>query len=120
MNLVLSNEEIALLVLHMGIMKKPIQKGLKKVYKSEWKDKFNQYLSCISLLEDTINSSELENESFNINFTEEFVMLHSFINWYVAELNKKENNKSKLDRDAIHFMAILEGIQLKVNILVAS
>lgn len=120
MNLVMSNEEIALLMLHMGLMKKPIQKGLKKVYKSDWKEKYNQYLRVISILEETTKDSELENESFNINFMDEqFVMLHSFINWYVVELNKKENNKSKLDKSAIHVMAVLEGIRFKANILVA-
>lgn len=121
MNLTFSNEEIAVLFTHLNLMKKSIRKGFKKSYKACWEEKYNDYLSVISALEVLIKDMDPEQEYFNVVLTEEqFVMLHSFINFYVVELNKKENSKDKLNHEVIKVMAILEGIQMKINVMAAS
>lgn len=121
MNLIFSREEIAVLFTHLNLMKKSIRKGFKKTYKSCWEEKYNDYLSVIDVLESLIKDQESEIENFDGTFADEqFNMLHSFINWYVVELNKRENNKDKINHDVIKLMAILEGIQFKLNVLAAS
>lgn len=115
-----TNEEIAVLYTHIRIMKKSIKKGFKKTYKGDWEENYNNYLSLIEILESMITAQELE-QDFNVSFSaEQFEMLHSFINWYTNELNDKENNKDKLNHEVIKTMALLEGIQMKINILAAS
>lgn len=115
-----TNEEMAVLYTHIRLMKKSIKKGFKKTYKGDWEEHYNHYLGLIEILEKMITAQELEKD-FNISFSvEQFLLLHSFINWYTNELNAKENNKDKLNHEVIKTMAILEDIQMKINILAAS
>lgn len=121
MNITFSKEEIAVLFTHLNLMKKSIKKGFKKTYLADWKDKFNHYVSLIDMLEVLIKDDDLDNEMFDVNQSvDQFTMLHSFINWYVAELNKRENNRDKLNHDTIKVLAVLEGIQMKINVLAVS
>ncbi|HHY72280.1 MAG TPA: hypothetical protein GX497_03465 [Bacillus bacterium] len=121
MKLTLSSEELAVLFTHISLMKKSIKKGFKKTYKGDWEEKYTDYLSVIKVLEDLMKNEEIEQDFYDISLAaEKFTMLHSFINFYVNELNKKENNKDKLKHETIKLMAILESIQMKTNKLAAS
>ncbi|WP_458414522.1 hypothetical protein ACNQFZ_06555 [Schinkia sp. CFF1] len=114
-----TNEEVAVLFTHLNLMKKSIKKGFKKSYVADWKEKYDHYLGLIEILENMIKAQKLEKD-FDVCFAaEHFTMLHSFINWYVNELNRKENNKDKINHDVIKLLAILEGIQEKINKLAA-
>ncbi|MGG5253520.1 hypothetical protein ACQYAD_08495 [Neobacillus sp. SM06] len=113
MELSLERSEIAILVLHMNIMRKPIKKGFKSNYGlKEGRRLIKEYDSLKLQLEDKINQEE-ETQIFIWN-ENEINMLRSFLNWYVLEISSSaETQGANIEND--EQFKILTGIHNKVN-----
>jgi hypothetical protein len=117
----LERSELAILVLHMNVMRKAIKKGFKASYGLlEGRRKVKLYDSVKSRLE--IEFKQHTNENLNpqsdvINFVlidDEINMISSFLNWYVEEIKKSANIQGVMtDKD--EQISILVGINLKLN-----
>jgi hypothetical protein len=85
MKLLLERSDMAILVLHMNIMCKPIKKGFKSNYGHfEGRKMIKEYDALKERLEDELNE-EIELVNFEFN-EQETNMLHSFLKWYVLEI----------------------------------
>lgn len=116
MNLTLERSELAILVLHMNIMRKSIKKGFKTNYgQFEGRRKLKEY----DQIKDRF-MNQLNEETDPICFVledSEINMLHSFINWYVLEIKlSAEVQKASIEND--EQIEILESINCKVNMIV--
>jgi hypothetical protein len=111
----LERSELAILVLHLNIMRKPIKKGFKSNYGhfegrkmikfyDELKERFENEISEDQNLQSEIISFDL--------VTEEINMLSSFLNWYVQEYKKMLADKPNEE------LEILESIQNKLTGLI--
>jgi hypothetical protein len=113
MRLTLERSELAILVLHMNIMRKPIKKGFKSNYGHfEGRKMIKEYDSLKEQLEDELNEEiELVNFEFNEQKTN---MLHSFLKWYVLEIKlSAEVQRANVERD--EQILILEKINRLVD-----
>jgi ferritin len=111
--LVLNRSDVAVMVLHMNIMRHTIKKGFKVNYgRSEGKKKINIYDAAKESLESEFEANE-QVEEHEIEVTEEQIdMLHSFINWYVPELQKEDDHEDN------EILQALERIKESVNSLI--
>jgi hypothetical protein len=116
MNITLERSELAILVLHMNIMRKPIKKGFKANYGHfESRKRLKTYDVIKERFETELNE---EIDPILFELTEpELNMLHSFINWYVQEIQKSAANQSA-DITKDEQIEILVSIQNKVNMLI--
>jgi hypothetical protein len=113
MDLVLERSELAILVLHMNIMRKPIKKGFKSNYgQLEGRKKVKEYDELKERFQEELNE-ETDPIYFNLE-EQEISMLHSFLNWYVLEIQlSAEEQRASIEND--EQIAILESINNKVN-----
>jgi hypothetical protein len=116
MELTLERSELAILVLHMNIVRKPIKKGFKSNYgQFEGRKKIKEYDSIKERFQEELNE-EIAPICFVLE-EQELNMLHSFINWYLLELKLSAEEK-KTDINGEEQINILESIQIKVNNLI--
>jgi hypothetical protein len=116
MNLTIERSELAILVLHMNIMRKPIKKGFKANYGHfESRKQLKIYDGIKERFETELNE---EIDPILFELTEpELNMLHSFINWYVQEIIKSAGvQQADITKD--EQIEILVSIQNKVNMLI--
>jgi hypothetical protein len=85
MKLTLERSELAILVLHMNIMRKPIKKGFKKNYGHfEGRKMIKEYDALKEQLEGELSE---ETDIIHFDLNEQITnMLHSFLKWYVLEI----------------------------------
>lgn len=116
MELCLERSELAILVLHMNIMRKPIKRGFKSNYGHfERRKKLKEY---DELKEMFMNELQENNDpvTFDLNNLE-LNMLQSFLNWYVLEIKiSAETQGANVEKD--EQIVILDDINNKVNVLV--
>lgn len=118
MDLSLERSELAILVLHLNIMRKAIKKGFKANYGHfEGRNKLKLYDSLKERFESQLNE-ETDPIYFDLN-AQEVDMLHSFMYWYVSKIKSsaKEQGANAAQDEQI---AILEAINIKAHILVES
>lgn len=116
MNLTIERSELAILVLHMNIMRKPIKKGFKANYGHfESRRHVKIYDGLKGRLEQELNE-EVDPISLDVD-EQELNMLHSFINWYIHEIEKSATTQ-KADITKDEQIEILVSIQNKVNMLI--
>ncbi|MDP4086030.1 MAG: hypothetical protein Q8934_15610 [Bacillota bacterium] len=116
MKLILERLELSILLLHMNIMRKPIKKGLKTKYGHYEARKIIKIYDDLKERFENQLSVETEPIDFYLN-EQELDMLHSFITWYIAEIQasaKDQGANLKNDEQVI----ILEQITERVNALV--
>jgi hypothetical protein len=116
MNITLERSELAILVLHMNIMRTPIKKGFKVNYGHfESRKQLKIYDGLKERFETELNE---EIDPILFELTEpELNMLHSFINWYVQEIQKSAGvQKADITKD--EQIEILVSIQNKINMIV--
>jgi hypothetical protein len=116
MEITLERSELAILVLHMNIMRKPIKKGFKANYGHfESRKQLKIYDGLKERFETELNE---EIDPILFVLTEpELNMLHSFINWYVQEIQKSAGvQQADITKD--EQIEILVSIQNKVNMLI--
>jgi hypothetical protein len=114
--LTLERSELAILVLHMNIMRKPVKKGFKSNYgQFEGRKKIKEYDELKERFQDELNE-EVDPVCFVLE-EQEVTMLHSFINWYVLEIKlSAEEQKARIETD--EQIMILDNVNKKVNNLV--
>jgi hypothetical protein len=116
MNITIERSELAILVLHMNIMRKPIKKGFKANYGHfESRRHVKIYDGLKERLERELNE-EVDPISLDVD-EQELNMLHSFINWYIQEIEKSATTQ-KADITKDEQIEILVSIQNKVNMLI--
>jgi hypothetical protein len=116
MNLTIERSELAILVLHMNIMRKPIKKGFKANYGHfESRRHVKIYDGLKERLEQELNE-EIDPISLDVD-EQELNMLHSFINWYIQEIEKSATTQ-KADITKDEQIEILVSIQNKVNMII--
>jgi hypothetical protein len=113
MKLSLDRSELAILVLHMNIMRKPIKKGFKSNYGHfEGRKMIKEYDALKEQLEHELNE-EIELVNFEFN-EQETNMLYSFLKWYVLEIKlSAEVQGANVERD--EQILILEKINRLVD-----
>ncbi|OIJ22060.1 hypothetical protein BKP45_05125 [Anaerobacillus alkalidiazotrophicus] len=107
----LTSEELALMLVHLKMMRKAVKKGLKKTYglfghreKMKLYDEILEYISTMDLEED--QELQLSDEHHD--------MLVSFMTWYVEELEKGIDNSDDEHRNALATLkAITEKMKLQ-------
>jgi hypothetical protein len=116
MGMPLERSELAILVLHLNIMRNSIKKGFKvKFGILESKRKMKMYDSIKSKLETVFN--EEEKDFYETKFSiDQLETLKEFINWYVKEI-RISAVKQKANIDSEETIILLENIKEKVNIL---
>lgn len=118
MNLTLDTSELAILTLHMNIMRHNIKRGFKSNYGgSEGRDKLKVFDSVKTAISDLLDEEDKIDEVVSCKITiddDEFDMLHSFVNWYVEELKLSAEceNCNYIDDETI---TILENINKKLD-----
>jgi hypothetical protein len=116
MNITIERSELAILVLHMNIMRKPIKKGFKANYGHfESRRHIKIYDDLKGRLEQELNE-EIDPISLDVD-EQELNMLHSFINWYIQEIEKSATTQ-KADITKDEQIEILVSIQNKVNMII--
>jgi hypothetical protein len=116
MNLTIERSELAILVLHMNIMRKPIKKGFKANYGHfESRRHVKIYDGLKERLQQELNE-EIDPISLDVD-EQELNMLHSFINWYIQEIEKSATTQ-KADIAKDEQIEILVSIQNKVNMII--
>lgn len=113
MKLTLERSELAILVLHLNIMRKPVKKCFKSNYGHfEGRKMIKEYDALKEQLEDELNE-EIELVNFEFN-EQETNMLHSFLKWYVLEIKlSAEAQGANVERD--EQILILEKINRLVD-----
>lgn len=113
MNLILERSELAILVLHMNIMRNPIKKGFKSNYGPfEGRKKLRLYDEIKERFQDNL-SEEIDPVLIDLN-EQELIMLKSFVNWYVFEIKLSAEEKgSNIEKE--EQIMILESINRKLN-----
>jgi hypothetical protein len=116
MELCLERSELAILVLHMNIMRKPIKKGFKSNYGHfEGRKKLKEYDELKETFMNELQES-IDPVTFDLNNLE-LNMLQSFLNWYVLEIKiSAESQGANVEKD--EQIVILDDINNKVNVLV--
>jgi hypothetical protein len=116
MGLCLERSELAVLVLHMNIMRKPIKKGFKSNYGHfEGRNKLKEYDEIKELFMNELKENT-EPVTFDLN-NQKLNMLQSFLNWYVLEIKiSAESQGADVEKD--EQIVILDDINNKVNALV--
>lgn len=116
MQLVLKKVEIATLVLHMAIMRKNVKKGFKSNYgKQKGEEVLNAYDELKDRLNKELESMDESQSERSIDFSKpNIVVLSSFLDWYVleVELELADKNINKEDKEQLQ---ILSEIKEKVN-----
>jgi hypothetical protein len=113
MKIQLEREELAVIVLHMKVMRKSIKKGMKANYGIvEGRKKMIIY---DQLLKERLSNSYCEEiDRFSIKLTaEEVDMLSSFLNWYVEELKLSAEDQD-FNPENNEVLGILERAKEKV------
>lgn len=113
MNLILERSELAILVLHLNIMRKPVKKGFKSNYGPfEGRKKLKVYDEIKERFQDNL-SEEIDPVLIDLD-EQELIMMKSFINWYVLEIKLSAEAKGTNIEHEEQIM-ILESINKKVN-----
>ncbi|OIJ07621.1 hypothetical protein BKP35_18205 [Anaerobacillus arseniciselenatis] len=106
----LKSEEVAALLCHMTIMRKPTKKGLKKKNdrqeaKATMKT-YDQILEKIQQIDDEQEIHELELDHAEIEF------LQTFIPWYIGELEKEFNEEHNQESEALNSLKVINNMLL--------
>lgn len=113
MQIPVEQSELAILVLHMNIMRKNTKKGFKAKYGLLNGSKMIKTYDSIKNKLLSVFEEEKEH-NLVVLIPEEFEMLHEFINWYVKELHKSATEQ-KTDIETDEQYLIIKGIATKIN-----
>ncbi|AXM89732.1 hypothetical protein B379_11585 [Anoxybacillus ayderensis G10] len=112
----LTNDELAMLILHMSIMRKEIKKALKRNYGFfEGKKKMNVYDSILDKITSFNEKKTLHDTTLD---DEELGMLHAFLSSYTVEIERqaqKENvnvENSEVFQLLSHILSKVEGMKI--------
>lgn len=110
MILQLEKNEMAALVLHMSIMRKNVRKGFKSNYGSQSKEVLKSYDEVKNTVIKQLEGLEEDPGCMVFHFNIlEINMLHSFLGFYMAELNKLELNKmNEIDLEQINCLGTIQ------------
>lgn len=116
LELTLERHQLAILVLHMNIMRKSVKKGFKANYGLlEGRKKLKLFEKVKEKLAEEIDNEEVDIFIFDL-LAEEVDMLSSFLNWYVQELElQAEVDGLKTDNNEI--LNVLREVRDKAFIL---
>ncbi|MCX8047400.1 hypothetical protein CI793_11150 [Anoxybacillus ayderensis] len=108
----LTNDELAMLILHMSIMRKEIKKALKRNHGFfEAKKKMNVYDSIL----DKITSFNEKKLVHDISLDDdELGMLHAFLSSYTVEI-ERQAQKEKMNVEKSEVFQLLRNILSKVE-----
>lgn len=86
-------EELATLLYHLSIMKKPFKKGIKKKHS---KEEANEIVANYNSILDKLQQIDVEEDLHEIEFEhKEIELLQGFIPWYILELEEKLTDTEK-------------------------
>lgn len=112
----LTNDELAMLILHMSIMRKEIKKALKRNYGLfEVKKKMNVYDSILDKITSFNEKKTLHDIALD---DDELSMLHAFLSSYTVEIERqaqRENmnvENSEVFQLLSHILSKVEGMQI--------
>lgn len=111
----LTDKELGILLLHMGIMRKEIKKALKRNYGFfEGEKKVACYDSITKTLSEQLEKNG-ECSLYHLSFNDEQLnMLHSFLVFYTIEL-KRQAEREKIDYQVNETLQLLETILRKIK-----
>lgn len=110
--------ELAVLILHMSIMRKNIKKGFKSNYKSDkGKEVLTSFDSVKTTLQEGFEALEHEMNELDLHFNiVEVNTLSSFIDWYINEVDLTfEAAGKKVKQADKEQMDLLKEIQSKIE-----
>lgn len=110
--------EIAVLILHMSIMRKNIKKGFKSNYKSDkGKEVLSSFDSVKTTLQEGFEALEDEKKEIDLHFNViEVNTLSSFIDWYIEEVDLTfEAAGKKVKQADKEQMDLLKEIKIKID-----
>lgn len=110
--------EIAVLILHLSIMRKNVKKGLKNNYgKKEGKEILQSFDEVKVNLEDSLYLLEEDHQEAEIIFSEnELNMVSSFLDWYIPEIELTyEAAKKKLHKEEQEQLKLLQAAKEKFD-----
>lgn len=110
--------EIAVLILHMSIMRKNIKKGFKSNYKSDkGKGVLTSFDSVKTTLQEGFEALEHETNELDLHFNiVEVNTLSSFIDWYINEVDLTfEAAGKKVKQADKEQMDLLKEMQSKIE-----
>lgn len=117
MIITLNKQEMAALTLHMYIMRKNVRKGFKKNHGSSAATVLASYddvkNTTAHALENMSENDEIFTFHYNIN---EINMLHSFLSFYLVEIEKEFSNADLNEEDRLQ-IDYLSSIKDKVDLL---
>lgn len=110
----LETKEVAVLVLHMSIMRKNVRKGFKSNYGNEAKEILVSYdevkNTMISALKEMAEQEEKRDFNFNIR---EIEMLSSFLDFYIVQfqavIDESKDNVSQEDKLQVDYLHIIKS-----------
>jgi hypothetical protein len=123
----LERSELAILVLHMNVMRKAIKKGFKSIYGLlEGRKKVKLYDTIKERFESELKEhieEELELQNDAIQFVlidDEINMISSFLTWYLEELKKSAKVQGVMtnkDEQISILMDIIEKLNSSIELL---
>jgi hypothetical protein len=117
LNIELERSELAILVLHMNVMRKPIKKGFKSNYGHfEGRKMIKKYDEVKERFENELKEeSHLESEVLPfVLIDDEINMLSSFLTWYVEEIQKSAKQQGAKTNEDEQVMILVE-VNQKLN-----
>ncbi|MDG5787773.1 hypothetical protein QA612_09700 [Evansella sp. AB-P1] len=107
----LKNEELSVLVYHLGIMRNPTKKGLKKKHDRK---EVKEYIGIYDSIVDKLLEINIEDDIHDIQLsTVELELLQSFFPWYIEKLESEllETEKDELS-DGIDVLKTINNMLL--------
>lgn len=116
LELKLERHQLAILVLHMNIMRKSIKKGFRATYGlMEGRKKLKLFDQVKEKLVEDIDNEGVDIFIFEL-LAEEVDMLSSFLNWYVQELELSAEVEG-LNTESNEVLTVLKEVRDKVFVL---
>lgn len=113
----LNKQEMAALTLHMYIMRKNVRKGFKKNYKGSAATVLASYDDVKNTTAHALENMSENDETFTFHYNiNEIDMLHSFLAFYLVEIEKEFSNADLNEEDRMQIDS-LSRIKDKVNLL---
>lgn len=112
--------ELAVLILHMSIMRKNIKKGFKSNYKSDkGKGVLTSFDTVKTTLQEGFEALEDEINEVDLHFNiVEVNTLSSFIDWYISEVDLTfEAAGKKVQKADQEQMELLKEVKTKIDVL---
>jgi hypothetical protein len=111
-------KQLAALVLHMSVMRKNIKRGLKSNYGSkEGKELVKVFDKVKSQLQEALLQLEDDLQESTLIFEEnELTLIHSFLSWYVTEIDVTYQKAGKqLDQEEKEQIELLKDFNKQIE-----